>query len=138
MFYWRSFLLAAVLILSLPLRIAAATPSACCAVPGMAASSMAAPVQRTEFRGPDAVRQTPATVTLKTCCHVGDHARHASHAAGPCGTCASCIACAVAAGPRIAAYGFEITNAHAARPDSDPASTYLTEGIDRPPRIFLA
>jgi hypothetical protein len=128
---WSLFLLAVLLTLSLPLRASAVAPPPCGTTPAMIAMEMFAPIHRIDTRS----GQRPAAAA---CHHAGGNTTHMTHTASQCGACATCFAGAVAAGPRVSPPGFDVTIVQAARPASDPVPRFLTEGIDRPPRFFLA
>jgi len=137
MLRWRPVLFAVLLILSLPIRLVGAAPlssgtailmTAAHAEPGVHPLQ----TQRSALasKGSLAVRNTP-------CPHADHVPTSMLHVAGPCGACPSCMAGTVAASANVTPPRLAILPFHAGRPASDPPSSFLTDGIERPPRIFF-
>lgn len=137
MLRWRPVLFVVLLILSLPIRLVGAAPLSSGTAIAMTAAHAESAVHLLETqvaalasKGHLAARNTP-------CPHANHVPMSMVHVAGPCGACPLCMTGTVAASanvtpPRLAIFPFD-----AARPASDPPSTFLTDGIERPPRIFL-
>ncbi|HHX4058157.1 TPA: hypothetical protein ACU967_005930 [Burkholderia contaminans] len=138
MLRWYSFLLTVLLILSLPLRPAGAVPLPLGAAPTVPIVDVVTRMHRLEIPLGNTAQQHAVASLNMGCHHVGDAPIHAPHAVGSCGACVLCVAGAVAAGQSALPGSVNVTTIHTARPASDPAESFLTEGIDRPPRSFLA
>ncbi|HEM7804059.1 hypothetical protein [Burkholderia sp.] len=118
MSYWRTFLVVVLLALSLPIQSFAAVSMQC--------ASVAAPHEEKVSRAMPAAQDGHAD-------H-GDHARHAS-------SCVACVSCCFGTGmsgapavPAAASGGVTIV----APPPSAEDVSFLTGGIDRPPRRMPA
>ena len=129
---WSVIILALALILSLPQWLAGAA-----SLPFQVRSVMTA----VSAPADDAIPRdetAPRTLVAVTgqCDHAGFAPMSAAHAAGQCGMGASC---AIGDGPaalRVDEPRF--ARLHIVHLVSDPASHFLTNGIDRPPRLSFA
>jgi hypothetical protein len=121
-----AFLIAVLLVLILPIRLAGATALSCETESGPGPMNGGHRVE---------LRQGTSALSRAIRVHSAMRTRHAD---GQCGTCVSCSTSACEAGPRFAPPGVKAFMFYTPRPMSDPESSFLTEGIDRPPRIPLA
>lgn len=127
-----AFLIAVLLVLILPIRLAGAATLSCDREAGPRPMSSG---HHVELRHGDIARQGASNTSDAIRMHSSTRVRHATV---PCGTCSSCSTGAFEAGPRFAPPGVKAFMFYTARPTSDPESSFLTEGIDRPPRVSLA
>lgn len=132
MLRWPALLIAVLLVLSLPIRLAGAATSSCGTESGPEPMNY---VHRVELRHGDLARQGASIMSSAIRVH---SSTHMTHAACQCGTCVSCSIGAFEAGPRFAPPSVKAFVFFTPRPTSDPESSFLTEGIDRPPRVPLA
>ncbi|WP_199544151.1 hypothetical protein [Paraburkholderia kururiensis] len=130
---WRFFLFTVLLMLCMPMRLAMAT--------SLPQGTVSAAVGGTRVLAAEHSHAFPCgTPHLRIGGVQGTRARaqrgsprfSTVHAAGPCSI--SCLAVAVAGEPRLTAPKLESIPFRPRRPSSDPASSFLTEGIERPPR----
>lgn len=126
-----AFLIAVLLVLILPIRLAGAVTLSCDTESGPGPMNY---VHRVELRYGDITRQGTSAMSDAIRVHGSARMRHATV---PCGTCFSCSTGAFEAGPRFAPPGVKAFMFYTPRPTSDPESSFLTEGIDRPPRAPL-
>lgn len=136
MLRWRTLILAIVLVLGLPLRLAGAAQAPChAAAAGMGATALGQAqhvLTRHAQAAPNAIAAI-ATGERHDCSMASMTDRHSS---GQCGTNAPCCSGALpAAHPRIDAPALSMLCV--IRLVSDPASPFLTDGVDRPPRPAL-
>ncbi|MBS2132159.1 hypothetical protein KEX41_28660 (plasmid) [Burkholderia thailandensis] len=134
MFRWRIFILALALILGLPLELAGAASLPCQTGPTVTASAVAGGPHRAVMHSATGSRASTA-VAVSPCDDGCIASMSASHTAGQCGMSASCF---IGAGPAVLRIDEpRLAMLHAVHHVSDPASRFLTSGIDRPPRLSL-
>ena len=136
MLRWRTLILAIVLVLGLPFRFADAAQMPCHAASAGAAATV---LEQTQHAMKAHTQATPSAVAIMA---PGErsHACRGSmtdrHPSGQCGMNAPCCGGALpAAQPRIDAPALSML--FVIRVVSDPASPFLTDGVDRPPRPAL-
>jgi hypothetical protein len=138
MLRWRHLILALVLLLSLPLRFADAALAPCHAHPaGMDAAASAQTQHPMTAHARAALPGTTVALASPQCSHAGVASMADHHASGVCGMNAPCCTGALpATAPRVSAPALSLL-LFAIRLVSDPASPFLTDGVDRPPRPSL-
>ena len=136
MFRWRTLLLALALVLSLPLRLAGVAPAPCHVTPAELTTAVSTHAPQT-FISHAKTADPPAVVAANGhCSHAYGTSTNDPHPSGPCGMNAPCcIGALPTSAPRVSAPALSMLLVmHLV---SDPASPFLTEGVDRPPREFL-
>lgn len=136
MLRWRTLILALVLVLGLPLRLAGAAQAPCHAVSaGMPATALGQ-AQHAMKRHTQAAPSAVAVMAPGERNHACMASMTDRHPSGQCGMNAPCCSGALpAAPPRIDAPALSML--FVIRLVSDPASPFLTDGVDRPPRPIL-
>jgi hypothetical protein len=134
MLRWRTFLLALLLFLSLPIRPGVAAMLSCGVAPAAAVTEGMTDASRATMLHGHAAQAPVATHA----CDQGNGTMSLTHPAGQCSMCSPCFASAVATVSVVGLPARDVALLHVVRPRSDPASRFLTDGIDRPPSAFLA
>jgi hypothetical protein len=133
MSYWRKLFVIVLLLLSLPVQSFAAI-SMQCGSPH--AAGRVASVQRADMVGVGHVHPQLRTAS------VNDSAHEHHHGDGRCSdACSTCLSCCPGAGaPLAAAVPESVDTIRASAPRPAPAGPirFLTDGIERPPRVPLA
>lgn len=131
---------ALLLMLILPALSAAAASTLRCVSPAVAEGISGTPMQSAAMPHSHEPRQSSVQALTRTCDH-GAHITmsHAHQASGPCSICALCYSAgAIAAAAVAAPSDRQIVVSRTIQPASDAATRFLTGGIERPPRFFLA
>lgn len=131
MLRWRTLLLLLLLTLSLPIGALAAPSSL------QGGSHAMNHAQGCAMSHANAA-QASHVVMNDAACHHDLKATSAAHSADSCGMCATCLAGAVAPTPVGIAPCYRVVIRRTLRPASDAVPRFLTSGIERPPRLFLA
>lgn len=132
MYRWPALLAALLLILSLPIRLAGAATLSCAKETG---SGPMRYVHRVELQYGEIVRQSESPIAGTG--PVGS-SMCITHVASPCGICVSCPIGAIEASPSFAPPGDRAFVRLTVDASSDSKPSFLTEGIERPPRVRLA
>lgn len=131
MSYWRKLIIVVLLALSLPVQSLAAISMQCAPAE---LDGAGAPLGHTEHGMTDHLHEMSGLAFADD----GGRRHHGnSHQAHPCSTCASCcVGTALPAAPTVAASP-DATRIIARIPPSARAVSFLTDGIERPPRYTL-
>ncbi|ABO60141.1 MULTISPECIES: hypothetical protein [Burkholderiaceae] len=137
---WRAIFLVLLLIVSsLPIRSTAAT-----LMPGDVQSGMGEALPMRDMRFAEQLTYSVSSRYLPGAvgeCHSQHHDNGSPghrHAVSQCCVSTPCCVGAVAPTPSSILPGREIAILHPGHPASDAATSFLTAGIERPPRLFLA
>ena len=133
MLRWRTFLLALLLFLSLPIRPGVAAILSCGAAPAAAVTEGMTDASRATLLHGHAAQ---APVAAHPCDH-GNGTMRLIYPAGQCSMCSSCFASAVATVSAVGLPAGDVALLRVVRPRADPAPRFLTDGIERPPRCLL-
>ncbi|MFM0411196.1 MULTISPECIES: hypothetical protein [Paraburkholderia] len=135
---WRAIFLVLLLIVSLPIRSTAATLMPDDARSGMGETLTMRDMRFAELTHSVSSRYLPGAVSE---CHSQRHDNGSPghrHAGSECCVSTPCCVGAVAPTPSSILPGREIAILRPGHPASDAATSFLTAGIERPPRLFLA
>lgn len=130
MSYWRKLIIVVLLALSLPVQSFAAVSMKC--VPARANAGEAPPLHA--MHDMSGHHHDMLEVALADDHHPHDHG--GSHHAHPCSTCASCCGAALPAVSVVVATS-DVTRVVTRIPPSAGVVSFLTDGIERPPRSPL-
>ncbi|WP_244142733.1 multicopper oxidase domain-containing protein [Paraburkholderia phenoliruptrix] len=136
MLRWRA-LLFVLLFLSLPIRTGLAASLPGNVPPAVTAAVGMRDTHGAEMRDSAAGQHLPVAMTSRTCDHGSDGTMRLTHAAGQCGVCAPCYTGAAVLLSAVMPPARDVRIVNALRPASDAATSFLTEGIDGPPPVFL-
>ena len=132
MSYWRKFFVIMLLVLSLPVQSFAALSMKCETSHFMGEMTSA----QDEHVSGSAHRHDMHVATTADARHLAHHPGDAHHAHA-CSTCASCcLGAGFPVGPTTATHA-DIAHSAVALPPTVNVASFLTSGIERPPRTFL-
>ncbi|MDR8394818.1 MAG: hypothetical protein RXR52_17240 [Paraburkholderia sp.] len=135
---WHALFLVLLMIVSLPIQSTAATQMPCEFQSGMSASLSTRDMRFADLQYGDASRYLPDVMGERQPQYHHDGSMHGGHGVRQCGMSAPCCVSAVALASSPTMPGREIAILHVGYPASDAATRFLTGGIERPPRLFLA